>query len=247
MRILFYPLITLPFIATAFCSINPAKAETFTPIAAIELLSKSKASDAKCRYLAGDESQELSDYLARAEIAAATQTSVAETQAAITTGRAAGSASLCGPQSLADVRATLNAAREAMASLASVEETAEKEPVAAPEPVKVIAKAPEQKVKSVRLLKAATAAKKQTQPGSLNTYAAAAIGYYVDQRCHHLSASQVRRYYAGILRRHHSALAATGKKAVGDMLRNAEARAGTVSCGARSAALVKGSFARAVN
>jgi hypothetical protein len=249
MRKLMTPLITLPLLAMPFFAMKPATAASFTPLAAIELLAKSKAADAKCHHLASEEAQELSDYLARAEIAAATQTSVAETQGAIAAGRSSGAASLCGPQTLADVRATLNAAREAMAAIGNDNDEPQAEE---PARQQVAAAAPEEPPKQKsdpkpRFKAAEETPVKAPKGKGLTTYAAAAVGYYVDRRCRHLSAKEARRYYAGILKSHQSAVAASGKKAVGAMLRNAESEAGQVACGSRSAALVKGGYARAVN
>ena len=245
MRKLLQTLITLPLLALPLAVLKPAAAAPFTPLAAIELLAKSKASDARCRHLQSGEAQELADYLARAEIAAASQTSVGETQSAIAAGRSAGAAVLCGADSLAEVRGTLDAAREAMVAIGGGEPANDETAVAttAVVPDKTAPAAP-----VVKLVKPKTTALKALPPAPrLGSYSAAAMGYYLDQRCRHLSAKEAKRYYAGILRGHKSALAASGKPAVAALLRSAEAQANGVACGTRSAALVKTGFARALN
>ena len=239
MRKISQSLITLPLLAIPFMGMKPVAAEPFTPLAAIELLARSKATDARCRHLAPVESQELSDYVARAEIAAATRTSVSETQAAIAAGRKAGAAALCGPDSLAETRLTLNAARTAMAAVET------EEPVETPAPAlaapKKIAAGP------VETVKRAPVSARSAPAAGLNGYSAAAVGYYVDQRCRHLSAREAKRFYAGILRSHQSALSASGKKAVAAMLRQAQAQANGVACGTRSASIVSNGLASAIN
>jgi hypothetical protein len=230
-------LITLPLLAAPFVAMKPAAAEPFTPLAAVELLAKSKAADAKCHFLGGDEAQELSDYVARGEIASAQQTSVSETQAAMAQGRKQGAAAACGEAAKADLRETLLAAREAMAAV----DAGQSPPAdaAAPEPAK---KQKTQALKAAPPLEE----KRATLPG-LDGYGGKAFAYYLDRRCGHLSRAQARRFYSAIIRMHGEALASSGKAPVARALRAAEAKAKTVSCGSQSAGLVKSGYAGAVN
>jgi hypothetical protein len=241
MRKLSQMLITLPLLAAPFMALKPAAAEPFTPLAAVELLAKSKAADAKCGFLSGEESQELSDYVARGEIAAAQQTSVDETRAALAQGRKLGAATICGPDAKAELGETLLAARQAMASVGA-EDTPppEDSAAAAAEPVKKkqVAQAPRA---------APPLEERRGKLPGLKGYGGKAFAYYLDRRCGHLSRAQARRFYAAIIRMHDEALAASGKATVAKALRAAEAKAKTVSCGSQSASLVKSGYAGSVN
>ena len=86
-----------------------------TAFEATALLSQSFAINAKCHVLPDAERDELMDFLARAEIALAEQSSVKEARAAVAKGRTAGNASTCSTDDKQLVMTTLGFARHAQA------------------------------------------------------------------------------------------------------------------------------------
>jgi hypothetical protein len=230
MRSLAPYLVTLPLLVTPACEIwiKPAFAQSVSAEEALTLLARGNAADAKCHHLSAGEHQELADYLAKAEVAETGRSSSAEAQSIIATGRAEGRESLCGEESRAEVAATLEAARQAMADGESRGAA-----VADAQPAAPAAKAPENKVAPV---------KTPTARADLASYGAAAMAYYVERRCGHLSPSDARAFWNLIVTRHNAALKAFGKRAVAAALQTAEATAGERSCGIQTAALVDAAF-----
>jgi hypothetical protein len=250
MNSLLHYTITVPLLALPAAIALPkfALAGNPSPVQALELLATSKEIDAKCKQLSTGERQELSDYVARAEIAIARRTSAADAQSAITIGKAKGKAATCNEASQAQVRDMLTAARRAMANLPkrvaengdglviedkstvpmrpSLDDQAPPLPLAQPEQ-----SAPKSFVKRF--------------PGHnmLQSYGAAAMAYYVERRCNHLPYPQARAFWNLIVERHGEALANNKRRAVAATLHTAQARADAMSCGAQTAELVKQNYA----
>ena len=111
-------LITLPLLALPFAALasKPALAETVGFERALELLAKSVVVDNKCNVLTVSERDELSNYVAKAEVAAAERTTVDVTRSALSAGQGQGRAETCGDEASQEVKATLIAAREAINS-----------------------------------------------------------------------------------------------------------------------------------
>ena len=109
-------LITLPLIALSLAAVatKPALAETVGIERALELLAKSVVVDNKCNVLTVSERDELSNYVAKAEVAAAEKTNVAVTRSALSAGQSQGRAETCGEEASREVKATLTAARDAI-------------------------------------------------------------------------------------------------------------------------------------
>ena len=93
---------------------KPALAETVGLERALELLAKSVVVDNKCNVLTLSERDELSNYVAKAEVAAAEKTTVAVTRSALSAGQSQGRAETCGEEASQEVKATLTAARDAI-------------------------------------------------------------------------------------------------------------------------------------
>jgi len=109
-------LITLPILALPLAALasKPALAETIGLERALELLAKSVVVDNKCNVLTVSERDELSNYVAKAEVAAAEKTTVDVTRSALSAGRSQGVAAPCGSGSSHEVKETLTAARDAI-------------------------------------------------------------------------------------------------------------------------------------
>src|SRR5688572_10302041 len=109
-------IITLPLLALPLATLasKPALAETVGLERALELLAKSVVVDNKCNVLTMSERDELSTYVARAEVAAAEKTTVAVTRSALSAGQSQGRAEICGEEASQEVKETLTAARDAI-------------------------------------------------------------------------------------------------------------------------------------
>lgn len=109
-------LITLPILALPLASLGakPALAEAVGLERALELLAKSVVVDKRCNVLTVSERDELSNYVAKAEVAAAEKTTVAVTRSALSAGQGQGRAETCGEEASQEVKATLTAARDAI-------------------------------------------------------------------------------------------------------------------------------------
>ncbi len=228
------PLAVIPLVMLA---IPAAFSETVTPMQAMELLAKSRSVDAKCLYLSETGRQELSDYVARGEIAAAERGGLAPARAAIAAGRESGSQVLCSPEARNEVEATVRAARDAVVT-AQLRSTIDAEQsVASAEPGNTDDPALTGKAESRKTLKRAA------QPQALSTYGEQAMAYYVERRCGHLSNRDENSFWKAIVVQHNIALSRHGAGAVRQALRRAESSAAARSCGGQTAMLVKGSYA----
>lgn len=128
-------LITLPILALPFAGLaaKPALAEAVGLERALELLAKSVVVDGN-DVLTMTERDELSSYVAKAEVAAAEKTSVAVTRSALAAGRNQGLAATCGSGASDEVKETLMAARDAINSSEREDARVAKPALAAPLP-----------------------------------------------------------------------------------------------------------------
>ena len=228
---------------------TPVMAAAIGPEKATELLARSQAINTKCGILAEPEQQELSDFVARAELSLAQKVSVKAAKAALTKGRALGRSALCDDASAQSVRDVLKAARQAAdgmmdgsavttepdlaptvkaatdAVLASIEK-----PVVQPKPL------PKAEKKVVALSEAPQTAKpvkkteKPAEAAGGGSYGVLAENYYRELRCKSMPYKKVSAMYARVVREHKLATAAQGKQAVKKILTAAKARAANRSC-----------------
>lgn len=239
MRSLLRLLITLPVMAAPLIAMppKPAASQTLGATEAVKLLATAKAADAKCSHLAQADREELSDYLARAEIASVRLASTADVRAAIAAGRSSGENALCGADELAEIDATLGAARQAMAAVRRQEVEAVRQPEGDRATRRRNAARPP------RLMAASAAELRVPGEGGLGRYANQAMAYYVERRCRHLSRKETQAFWNHIVKRHAAALASNKRGRVAAALRGAEAAADGRACGAETAGLVKSAYA----
>jgi hypothetical protein len=205
-----------------------AQAEVvMSQIDALRQLAKSRAADSKCRILSAPEAEELSGYLARAEIAAASRQSVGEVRSAISLGKTLGGSSACSANTSDEVKATLDAARQVVA-IAKPSDEAEED---------LIVEAP-----------VATGGRQILAPrprnASLADYGRQAFAYFVERRCEYLPHRDVRAFWAAVVREHRAALSVYGRRAVVRTVRRAEAEADRMECGARSRQIVRAEYTK---
>lgn len=235
--------ISLPLLLSATQFTKPfsmAEAAGMEATEATRLLAKSQTIDVKCAVLTKDKSQDLKDFVARAEISLAEKASVSVARKTISAGRAEGKAALCDTAATKLVNDVLAAAIAAVAAPVAAAPIGERdEPavkaVAIVEPPPVIKKTvalvkptkPKAKLIATKLEKPVKIIKPIKGLGS---YAAVAEKYYVANRCGTMSSSGISRLYKTVLASHQQAMANNRPVAVRAMLRTAEARAGSKSC-----------------
>jgi hypothetical protein len=232
MRSLAPYLVTLPLLVAPMGEmwLKPALAQSMNAEQALEFLARSAAADAKCHHLNAGDREELADYLARAEIAETGRSSPEEAKSIIASGRSAGQESLCGEDSRAEVEATLGAARDAM-------DQGDRRDVAEPDPV------PAQPIERPQVAARSTPVPATSAKDGLARYGEAAMAYYVERRCGHLSNAKARDFWNGVVAQHNAMLNAYRRRDVAAVLTSAEANANRQSCGTRTAALVEAAYA----
>ncbi len=214
-------LITLPILALPLTALatKPALAETVGIERALELLAKSAVVDSKCKVLTVSERDELSTYVAKAEIAAAEKTTLKVTRSALSAGKKQGQAATCGTGASYEVKQTLVAAREAI-DAATQQESEPSEAVAA-----VLAPAPAAK-------------------NTLSAFEEVIEVYFLERRCTYLSKRKINQFYKAVVRNHGVAVSEFGKPAVSKVMKAAEARSNYQSCNGAGKARVKAGFAQ---
>jgi hypothetical protein len=211
-------LITLPILAlplAAFAT-KPALSETVGLERALELLAKSVVVDNKCNVLTASEKDELSNYVAKAEVAAAEKTTVAVTRSALSAGQSQGRAETCGEGASQEVKATLTAARDAI-------NAAEHGDSSAAEPARTVATS--------------------VPRGGLSVYGRIIETYYLERRCTFLSRRKMNSFYKAVVRNHRAAISEFGKSAVSKVMKTAEARSNYQRCNRVGEARVKAGYA----
>jgi hypothetical protein len=209
-------LITLPLLALPLAAMasKPALAEAVGLERALELLAKSVVVDNKCNVLTMSERDELSNYVAKAEVAAAEKTTVAVTRSALAAGQRQGRAETCGAEASQEVRATLTAARDAINAAERGSASEPDRTVAAPVP-----------------------------KGGLSAYGRIIETYYLERRCAFLSRRKMNSFYKSVVRSHRAAISEFGKSAVSKVMKSAEARSNYQRCNGMVEARVKAAFA----
>ena len=198
-------LLTLPLVVLSISTstVRPALAASASE-EAVRILSRARAIDSRCSYLAASERNELQRYHARAEIAATSQISADAAKAANAGGKSESGGVACSPDAEADVRETLDAARQAIADTKHV--------AVAPVPL------------SRKRSEAAPSG------GSLGFYARTVRAYYLERECKSLGRADGDRFWRRIVDLHNSTVAANGKRAVAKVMANARNNAAGTSC-----------------
>ena len=175
-------LLTLPLLALPIgtAAVGPAMAAGASE-EAVRILTRARATDAKCSYLSATERNELQRYSARAEIAATSQISAAAAKSAITAGKAESAGIACSADAETDVRETLDAARQANAAARRVVEAPPPQLRRAVEPNDEPQQEPPQRVSK-----------------GLGYYAKVVGSYYLERECRSLSRSEAGRFWRRI-------------------------------------------------
>jgi hypothetical protein len=208
-------LISLPFILSAnilFGMQSQAMATELPAEQATELLAKSQALDAKCKFLSNAERDDLASFVARAELSLAQRESVALTKQALARGYKAGNSATCSAAEHTDILNILVAARTAVAQAPHV---------------------------MIQPKKIRTSTKVETAPhnvsppqsnASLASYAKMTQTYYLARRCGSMSPRAISNFYRTIVRTHNKVLSSFGRAAVASVMQQSESKAGTQRC-----------------
>jgi hypothetical protein len=210
-----------PFVlALAFMGQN---AQTYAGVVAAEeatkLLAKSMSMEDKCKFLSAAQHEELSGFVAKAEIAMVAKSSTEKAKALIATGRALGRSATCSDQDHEDVIDIIAAAQQASANLAQPAKPAAT-PVKSnpPAPVKPEAKKPV-------LVSVPTPVR-----GSLGQYAAMTEHYYKARRCNSMTFASISGLYKNVVATHHNVVASFGVSAVRAVMQKSETKANAARC-----------------
>ncbi len=228
--------ISLPFLVLPFTALpmKSALAETVGIERALELLAKSMTVDGKCNVLSADEHDELSRYTSRAEVSGAEKTSLENTRSALETGRKAGLVTTCSAQASSDVRDTLNAARDAIRTIAQSD--------AAAPPLSGVVPTRQKPVAKVQKPIIETASKKLPAVGKLTSYRRVTEAYFLERRCAYLSKRQITSFYKAVLKNHLIAISQFGRAEVSKAKKAAEAQANAQRCNIASEARIRAGY-----
>lgn len=213
-RLITLPVLILPLAAWVT---SPASASTLSVDEGLFVLAKSKASDGKCGFLSRSERQELSGYLARAEVASQSMIGGAAVNAAIAKGRTAGRTAACNSPSRADVEETVAAARLAVAQADGVK------------PARAQTAESEKKLDKSRKL----------GPVAPPEYGKLAKPYFVDLRCKQLTSRKARLFYEAIKDLQKASIAKHGTAAIAAAQAKTRKSAQTIACGPASRQLAE--------
>jgi hypothetical protein len=191
-------------------------------------LAKAQAIDVKCKFLNSSEHDQISNLVARAEIALARRESVAKTKLVMSRSSEQGRTASCSDSERTEVTGILAAAQ------AAIEHT----PIA-PQVATVAAKsaavnrvmffAKSKKVPAVVKPRAVQVIAVRPVSG-LKQYASLTERYYLARRCGGLSPRAITNFYQTIVSTHKQVLSGFGRRAVADVLRQSESHANSKSC-----------------
>ena len=189
-----------------------AKAETVGAEQATELLARSEALEAKCKFLTGAQHEDLSSFLARAEVALVAKTSVDTAKAVLARGRSAGQTATCSDAEHADMINVLAAATEASGAAPHRNMVADKP--AATRPLILFERQP---------------TKTYAKP-ALQNYASMTLRYYLERRCNNMQPSAMASFYQNIVSTHKQVVAQFGAATIAPIMAESQARAAAMSC-----------------
>ncbi|MDE2446417.1 MAG: hypothetical protein KGO94_09570 [Alphaproteobacteria bacterium] len=192
---------------------------------ATKLLARSVAVTEKCKFLNANQKEELSRFMAKAEIAMVAKTSTAQTKALMATGRMQGNAALCSEQERLQTVDIISAAREAIAVGTQTSAPASPVQAAVDTPKSAIVK-PQPEVRMAALTVAPA-----TVRGNLEQYAMMTERYYKARRCNSMSFASISSLYKSVVTTHRLVVKQFGVPAVRAVMQQAETKASATACG----------------
>jgi hypothetical protein len=215
---------TVPLVASQifFRADMSAMAGEFTPLATVELLSKSHAADTRCKFLDPASHDELGRYVVHVERAAAEIEGRAAARTAFAQGLQAGKSAECSTQIEAETVSTLKAARRAMAAMRGDRAIAESAAIAT-----------EERNSPQSILPAA---------GELAVHEQRMAAYFTELHCDHLAYRQKWKFWRVIVAQHQAAVGQFGPEAASDAKERAQTLSESRKCSKETAALVQAQY-----
>ncbi len=219
--------ILISFLLTTLTMAMPltASAEPIAAEQATQLLARSQALEEKCKFLSAAQRDELSAFVAKAEVAMVARSSVKATKTLISVGRAQGNAAACNDVERADIVDIISAAQQATSrKIQMVQTTAPTKPIALatkiekPKPLFSVFKKPIVETKS-----------EPVQSG-LGQYAQLTQRYYLARRCNSMSNAAINSLYKNVVSTHRNVVATFGVPAVRSVMQQSEHQANAAHC-----------------
>ena len=204
----------------------PASAEPIAAEQATQLLARSQALEEKCKFLSAAQHDELSAFMARAEVAMVTRTSAKAAKLLISSGRAQAKGAMCTNAERMDIVDILGAAQQAtMHKIQTAQMSPPVKPAAMP------AQSEKPKPMFAKLNKPAVEVKSVTTKPKLNQYAKLAERYYLARRCNSMSISSINSLYKTVVSTHRDVIVSFGVPAVRAVMKRSEQQANVTQCG----------------
>jgi hypothetical protein len=219
-------LTSLIFSTLALALPKTASAEPIAAEQATQLLARSQALEEKCKFLTGAQRDELSAFVAKAEVAMVAKSSVQATKSIISVGRTQGKAAACTDAERADIVDIISAAQQATSrKIQVVQAPVPNKPVLVatkiekPKAAISISKKPDIEVKSAPI------------KSGLGQYAQLTQRYYLARRCNSMSNGSINSLYKNVVSTHRNVVASFGVPAVRAVMQQSENQANASHCG----------------
>jgi hypothetical protein len=185
---------------------------------ATELLARSQAIQQKCKFLNANQNQQLSSFVAKAEIAMVSKSSTKAAKTIIANGRAQGQKATCSDVERADIVDVLNAAQQATAA----SKPAASKPAKIEKPIQIVAAAKKPALEPVQ---------KPVRADGLANYAQLTKRYYLARRCNSMSTGAISSLYRNVVATHRNVVSNFGIPTVRNVMQQSEQSANQSSCG----------------
>ena len=195
---------------------------------ATKLLARSQALEEKCKFLTASQHEELSAFVAKAEIAMVAKSSAATARTIIATGRATGINAACTGAEHADIVNIISAAHQATSGAAQSNPTLAR---VAPEKAVVVV-TPVENSKTTKPAQEITKlfSDRIVLKSGLGRYAELIQRYYLARRCNTMSQGPITSLYRDVVSTHRSVVSSFGVPAVRSVMNQSEIKAKASSC-----------------
>jgi hypothetical protein len=218
-------LTSLIFSALALAMPLSVSAEPVAAEQATQLLARSQALEEKCKFLTMAQRDELSAFVAKAEVAMVAKSSVKSTKSLINNGRAQAKTATCTDAERADIVDIISAAQQATSRKAQMVQT----PVAN-KPVALATQVERPKPLNSIFKKPIVEVKPEPIKSGLGQYAQLTKRYYLARRCNSMSNSSINSLYKNVVSTHRTVVASFGVPAVRAVMQQSEQHANAQHC-----------------
>jgi hypothetical protein len=206
------------------CLIGQTLAKDKSAELAAGLLAKAQSVDEKCKFLNATEHDQISNLVARAEVALARRESIAETKSVMARNSQIGINSNCSESERSEVASILAAAQSAISHVSVAPQVVATAPNPIPaNQVRLKITAPIFKTERALSVKSKT-------PSDLKQYASITERYYFARRCGSMTPSAINSFYKTVVSAHKQVVSNFGRRAVASIMSQSESSAGIKSC-----------------